>query len=323
MTEPTPPERGRHGPRPASGARQDPAPDFLLDLFADPLDPGYADAAAHRAEHGPRPAWRRQGALVLRTATLVATGFLLAVAYRHAVAAEPERSGAHAGLVDEVKAAQVRADRLQRRSDDLRSEVGRLQETALGGANPQLREIRQREAATGLATVTGDGVVVQLADPPTPIDPTTGKPTGADVSRVLDVDLQSVVNGLWSVGAEAIAVNGQRLTSTSTIRTAGSAILVDFRPVISPYDVAAIGPADVEERFNGGAGAAAMRALAKQYGLGFSSRARKGLTLPAAAADTPLRYAHPVGASTAGTPAATTGTPSTPSPGSSGSRGPR
>ena len=41
------------------------------------------------------------------------------------------------------------------------------------------------------------------------------------MSRVLDVDLQGVVNGLWASGAEAIAVNGQRLTGLTTIRAAG------------------------------------------------------------------------------------------------------
>jgi len=285
---------------PAPGSRF--APDFLLDLFANPLDPGYADAAAHRAEHGPPAGWRRRGALLLRVVALVATGFLLAVAYRHAIAGEPERSGAHAGLVEEVRSAQARADDLQRRSDDLRRQVTRLQETALGGATQQLRAIREQEAATGLVAVTGNGVVVRLADAPTPIDPTTGKPTGADVSRVLDVDLQSTVNGLWSSGAEAIAVNGQRLTSTSTIRTAGNAILVDFRPVTSPYDVAAIGPADIEERFERSAAAAGMRGLASQYGLGFSARRQADLTLPAAGTDAAPRYAHPVASTPGATP---------------------
>ena len=88
--------------------------------------------------------------------------------------------------------------------------------------------------------------MVRLADAPAPIDPTTGRVSGGDVSRVLDVDLQSVVNGLWAGGAEAVAVNGQRLTALTTIRAAGSAILVDFRPVTSPYEVSAIGPDDLE-----------------------------------------------------------------------------
>ena len=62
---------------------------------------------------------------------------------------------------------------------------------------------------------------------------------------MLDIDLQEVAQRALDAGAEAIAINGQRLTSTSTIRTAGGAILVDFRPVTGPYEVAAIGPRQI------------------------------------------------------------------------------
>jgi uncharacterized protein YlxW (UPF0749 family) len=110
---------------------------------------------------------------------------------------------------------------------------------------------------------------------------------------VLDVDLQAVVNGLWAGGAEAVSINGQRLTATSTIRTAGAAVLVDFRPVTSPYEVAAIGPNDLDDRFNQSPTAANLRAVAEQYGLGLSVRAADDLTLPAATSAT-LRYAQPV-----------------------------
>jgi uncharacterized protein YlxW (UPF0749 family) len=112
-----------------------------------------------------------------------------------------------------------------------------------------------------------------------------------EVSRVLDVDLQAVVNALWAAGAEAVAVNGQRLTTMSTIRTAGGAILVDFRPVTSPYEVAAIGPPDLEQRFGRSATAGAMADLARRYGLGYSTRSEGKLNLPAAPG-TSLRYAH-------------------------------
>mgnify|MGYP006206322601 CR=1 FL=1 len=59
--------------------------------------------------------------------------------------------------------------------------------------------------------------------------------------------LQDIANALWSAGAEAVAINGQRLTATSTIRAAGGAILVGFRPVTGPYEVSAIGPAEMDQ----------------------------------------------------------------------------
>ncbi len=267
------------------------APNFLLELFSNPLDPGYADAAARLARYGPRPKWRRRGAFGLRVVTLVAVGFLFAISYREVVATAPDRNSAHVGLVEEIKAAQARTDGLQQRSDELRREVTTQQQAALGGSAEQLRRVREQEARAGLAAVTGSGVVVRMTDAPTPIDPTTGKPSTTEVNRVLDVDVQAAVNGLWASGAEAIAVNGQRLTSTSTIRTAGSAILVDFRPVISPYDIAAIGPDDLEKTFNRSGSATVLRDLASRYGLSLSTRGEDDLSLPAAP-NPSLRYAQ-------------------------------
>jgi uncharacterized protein YlxW (UPF0749 family) len=280
-------------PLPPADDGQSFRPNFLLELFTDPLDPGYADAATARAKSGPKPAWRRASAFGLRTLAMVLVGFVLAVAYRQAIAAEPERSRAHAGLVEEVKTSQARTDALQAQSDQLRREVTAAEQAALGGSAEELRRVRELEAAAGLAAVTGPGVVVRLTDAPAPIDPNTGRPSTAQVSRVLDVDLQSVVNALWAAGAEAIAVNDQRLTATSTIRAAGDAVLVDYRPVLSPYEVAAIGPDALERTFNHTAAAAGMADLASQYGLGFTTRTASPLTLPAAPSSN-LRYAQPV-----------------------------
>jgi uncharacterized protein YlxW (UPF0749 family) len=268
------------------------SPDVLTELFREPLDPGYADAARRRAERGVPAARPGRTDLALRCVALLAIGFLFAVGYRHAVAAEPERSRAHAGLVNEIKQAQARTDALGQRANALRQQVNRLQESALGGE--RLRALRDQEAATGLAAVRGAGVLVTLTDSPPSVDPNTGKNADGDAGRVLDVDLQDVVNELWAQGAEAIAVNGERLTSISTIRAAGQAILVDFTPVTSPYRVAAIGPADLLDRFTRSIGATALKALAAEVGFDFDAVSRIGLILPGAS-EVPLNYATPLG----------------------------
>ncbi|GAA1751999.1 DUF881 domain-containing protein [Luedemannella helvata] len=268
-------------------------PDLLTEMFRNPLDPGYADAAERRASGPPKPAWRLAGARGLRLVVLVAIGLLLAVAYRHVVAGEPESARAHAGLVDEARGAQERTDELQAQADALRQEVAALRAQALGAGSGELRALREQEAATGLAKVVGDGVIVTVSDAPAQVDPTTGKQVTPEGGRVLDVDLQDVANGLWAAGAEAVAVNGQRLTATSTIRTAGGAILVDFRPVTSPYQVTAIGPENMLDSFLKGPSGAQLRGLKAKYGIQFSTSQRDDLTLPAAGTDVPLRYARP------------------------------
>jgi uncharacterized protein YlxW (UPF0749 family) len=132
---------------------------------------------------------------------------------------------------------------------------------------------------------------VRVDDAPDAVDAVTGagKP---DLGRVLDRDLQEIANALWSAGAEAISINDQRLTATSTIRAAGSAILVDFRPVNRPYVVRAIGPDDLEDSFEDSDTARLFRALVEDEGMSFSVRQVDDLTLPAAS-DPHLRFASP------------------------------
>ncbi|MFI7427965.1 DUF881 domain-containing protein [Micromonospora sp. NPDC049836] len=263
------------------------APDFLTELFRNPLDPGYADAAARRREVPPGRLRRVLGRPVSLVIVLV-IGFLFAVAYRETVAEEPGRAKARAGLVAGIKQREAETDRLTARADQLREEVGRQRDAALGGS--QASRLRNLEAGTGLGRVRGDGVVVRLADAAGDEDGVTAANAGPP--RVLYSDLQKVANALWAAGAEAIAINGQRLTATTTIRSAGEAILVDYRPVTGPYEVAAIGPGSMRDRFDDSRAADLMRDVARQTGLSFGVKDAEDLTLPAAPQPR-LRYAVP------------------------------
>ncbi|MDR7274777.1 DUF881 domain-containing protein [Catenuloplanes atrovinosus] len=292
------------------------APDFLTELFRNPLDPGYADAAARRAEQGPRTGWRGASARGFALTTLVLVGFLFAVAYRQTVAAEPARGKARAALVEQIRTRQEATEDLEQRAAALRAEVNALREATLEGDTAE--RLRELEAATGLAEVEGDGVVVTVADGNSDVNAVTGG--RKDVSKVLDRDLQDIANALWSCGAEAITINGERLTSTSTIRAAGEAILVDFQPVTGPYEVAAIGPDDLKDEFERTRSAALFRKLVSEYGMRFQVEQRDDLRL-AAAAGGDLEHAYrspeptpPASGSTApdGTSTPTPTTPTSP-----------
>ncbi|MEU8263956.1 DUF881 domain-containing protein [Micromonospora sp. NPDC048999] len=262
-------------------------PDFLTELFRNPLEPGYAAATARRKQ-APPSRWRRVLFGPVSLVVLATIGLLLAVAYRETVAEEPSRAKARAGLIAEIKRREAETDRLTDRADQLREEVGRERDAALSGS--QAYRLRNLEAGTGLGRVRGDGVVVRLADAPADKNTVTGADAGP--SRVLYSDLQKVANDLWAAGAEAVAINGQRLTATSTIRSAGEAILVDYRPVTSPYEVTAIGPGSMRNRFDDSRAAALMREVARTTGLSFGVKKAGGLTLPAAPQPR-LRYAVP------------------------------
>lgn len=91
-------------------------------------------------------------------------------------------------------------------------------------------------AAAAYLPEQGPGVVVTLENAPRPTFSGT-----TDLGRVIDRDVQHVVNALWQAGAEAVSVNDVRITARTSIRNAGTAILVDYKPITTPVRVAAIG----------------------------------------------------------------------------------
>jgi uncharacterized protein YlxW (UPF0749 family) len=264
------------------------APDFLTELFRNPLDPGYADAAARKAVEGGPTGAERRVLSGITLVTLVALGFLFVVAYQQTIADAPASTKARAALVQQVQSRRERTDQLQQHADQLGDEVSRLRERELGDATAT--GLRNLEAATGLAAVKGDGARIKLADGPTPVNAVTGERNTA--ARVKDTDLQLATNALWSLGAEAITINGQRLTATSTIRQAGEAVLVDLQPVTTPYEVVAIGPGDLAKKFRDGYAGRFFQELVTRYGMSFSAADARNVTLPAAT-ELKLRVAEP------------------------------
>jgi len=283
----------------AEGARNF-APDFLQEMFANPLDAGYFDAAERRRRKGPPSAGSRRFGFGLRTVALVLTGLLLAIAYQQTVAAKPEQNKVTSGLAGDVRARQQSTDALEAQADTLRAEVTRLRNASLTSTDAQ--QLTNLEAVTGLGPVRGDGAVIVMSDGPVPTNPVTGQPQGANLGQVLDVDLQAVTNELWRDGAEAITIDGQRLTSTTTIRAAGSAILVDFVPVKQPYQIQAIGPGNLAQTFRDSPTGAQYERFTQSYGMHFQVRSRDNLSLPAVP-DVQLRYAGVPGASPPPSPA--------------------
>jgi len=135
---------------------------------------------------------------------------------------------------------------------------------------------------TGAAPAKGPGVQVAVDDAPGAKSPKF---------QVQGQDLQKLANGLWAVGAEAVAVNGQRLTSLSAIRDAGSAITVNYVSLRPPYTVSAIGnPKQMGARLLDTPGGQTWATL-QSFGLKFAVTTKDQMLLPAARRIT-LRYAH-------------------------------
>ncbi|MGI8679305.1 MAG: DUF881 domain-containing protein [Jatrophihabitans sp.] len=266
---------------------------LLLDLVGNPLDPGYAAAARRR---GSRPNRHRFDRPIAAAGALL-IGFLLVVAYTYTNRGAPEAQRVHDRLVDRVRTAQDGADKLAGELGRVEKELASEQAKVLPPAGALARGLKQARSVAGQLAVYGPGLVVTLREPPAPSSSTVAGRAGSvpitDTNILSDRDVRSVVNELWHDGAEAIAVNGIRLTPTSAIRFAGQAVLVDFQPITSPYRIEAIGDADLlSTSFAQSAAASRYQTLAGTDHIGFSFEGRSRLDLPASGPVTP-RFATP------------------------------
>ena len=291
---------GGGGPRYSLGAS-------LLDaVLAETLDPAYAEAAAARAARTPaerdagrtRRRWRARSLVAL---TMAIAGLLLAVTYDQAAATAQGREQIRARLVADIQQESAVSDGLTGQLEELRVEVSRTQEHLLEASavgQGALDELLSAEQGAAAVPVTGPGLLVTLAnaDPKADADPVGGATELDPRSRVQDGYLQVVVNALWAAGAEAVSINGRRLGPTTAIRFAGEAVLVDFRPVTSPYEISAVGdPEELQNQFLTDPEVKKLAEISLLWDLRFDFARQEELSLPAAS--TPeLRSARPEGA---------------------------
>ncbi|MFL6136819.1 MAG: DUF881 domain-containing protein [Frankiaceae bacterium] len=307
------------------------------------LEDGYADAARRRAAASPGPPGalpgpppgrateqvRRRRARLTVAAVLLLVGLILAMAAARTHRDAPAATRTRLALVEDVQRRTAAVDRLARTAQALAAETARLRASGLTSSAGAAagRRLARLQLDVGAVALAGPGLEVTLDDarPATPAPlggGGGGTPSDIEAGRIIDRDLQQVVNALWAAGAEAIAVNGQRITALSSIREAGDAILVDLRPLSPPYRVVALGDPDaLPAGFAASPTAGQFRTYAQAYGLGFAVRAATRAEVPAAtglllhaAQAPPPTQAPPSTPSTSSTPAG-----STRSPGPSGS----
>ncbi len=265
---------------------------LLTLITARSMDEDYAHVAQKRAAAGEstapgtRPHW-------VSLAAVVVLGVMAAV-----VAAQTDREAG----VDELSRAAL-IERIEAQSGqlaDLQGDVGELSRanqdvasnsTAVQGQLEDLStRVRRAELNTGFAPVHGPGVRFTVDNRP-----------GIDVdTEIRDEDLATLVDGLWAAGAEAIAINDQRLNVLGGIRNTGRAVHVNGRPVLAPYVVSAIGdPRTLEARLLQTSEGQTWFGLVNGLDFVFSSENVDDIRLPAAP-ERPLRDVIELNADPAG-----------------------
>jgi uncharacterized protein YlxW (UPF0749 family) len=205
--------------------------DLLKQIIEHPVDPDYAVVAARTPDGERRPSRRSRIAFGL---VVLLIGALFAVAALQTTRSRPLIQNERNELVSRIQAAQKNRDRLRAEADRLAAQNTRLRNAGLGdtAGDRALRDkLTAMEAATGAAAVVGPGLKITVDD----------GPGSSGDNRVLDIDLQVLLNGLWTAGAEAVQINGQRITSLTAVREAGQAITVNYRSLRPPYEIDAIG----------------------------------------------------------------------------------
>ncbi len=248
------------------------------------LDADYEHVAARkRAARTPpdaRRAPRRTAAVVL-----LVFGALVTVAAVQTSQNANVSDANRASLIDQVNVRRQAVSDLQEQLSTEQARVLALQrsitarQTRTRATQARLDRIAQE---AGFGPVRGPGVKVTVDNPPD-VDP-------SQMAR--DSDLALLANALWASGAQAVSVNGQRLTGSGAFRNVGFQVLLNSQPINAPYVFQVIGnpgtlPANL---LSTSAGA---RWYALKDSLGFRFDVTNGGTMTLPAAPTPsLRSAH-------------------------------
>ncbi|HSS12004.1 MAG TPA: DUF881 domain-containing protein [Acidimicrobiales bacterium] len=193
------------------------------------------------------------------------------------------------GLIDQQQ--RTAAD-LRRQIDDLRRQIAAVQ-TAEASRATQVAALQSQlhsaNLVAGLQALRGPAVRVTLNDS----DLKTSPSGNVNDLVIHSQDIQAVVNALWRAGAEAIAVNDQRLVETSAVLCVGNTLLLNGTVHSPPYRVVAV--AANRDRFEADDLVRNLRQDATTFGLGFSVSTDDAATVPAFDGGANLRYARPLG----------------------------
>lgn len=161
------------------------------------------------------------------------------------------RPGRYTDLAGLVEGEAADYQRVEDRLIDLSDEVDRLGANVLDRGVDEVRgEAAELRDPAGLTPRRGPGVRIAMADAPTElIDEAVERNREAapedriNLNRyvVHQQDLQAVVNALWTGGATAVTVAGQRIISTTGIKCQGPVVQLQGVPYPQPFVIEAVG----------------------------------------------------------------------------------
>lgn len=175
----------------------------------------------------------------------------------------------------------------------LRARIVAQQQAATSGASSLSSltvELDRQRLAAGLSVPHGPGVSVMLDDS------AKAMPAGDDAANYLihDFELRDVASLLFLAGAEAVAINDERLVASTSIYCVGSTIIVNNTRLSPPYEIRALGnSSQLEEALKDPGTLKKIKSRAQLYGIQFKYTQSKDLSVPAFAGGFAIKYASP------------------------------
>jgi uncharacterized protein YlxW (UPF0749 family) len=160
-------------------------------------------------------------------AIVLVLGFLFAVQVRSQATAQRYLSGQdNVGLGLLITGLSQSNQRLADARGELQQQIQQLGAAAASGSNPApalQREMTNLEIVDGSVPVHGPGLLMTVS------------------YTLHDYEVQDLANALRQSGAEAVELNGHRLTAKSVIGEKSGRATVDGQDIQAPYRVSAVG----------------------------------------------------------------------------------
>lgn len=226
-----------------------------------------------RSSHAARSSVRASVSIIL---VLSLAGILFTSSARLAKSSEDRHPD---NLAELVQIETERVEKLQTTVNNLQDTVDKLADRS-SNSHPKFdpEEAENTSIHAGASSVTGPGLIVELADAP-------ADQLNADIPPdslvVHQQDLEAVINALWAGGAEAMTLQDQRVLSTTAFRCVGNVLSLHGRVYSPPYRVQAIGdPALLRAALDSSEQIANYRDWVEVVGLGWSVEDAEKLELP-------------------------------------------
>lgn len=211
----------------------------------------------------------------------VVLGIMLAVQFR---ATQDIRSSLQFQRVEDLT---QRLIQVEKERNSLLEQVRELKQST--DADVTSKDIESIKIGAGLVPLQGTGVIITLDDTKSSAPPGSKNP---NLYLIRDEDILKVLNELRAAGAEAIAINNQRLVASSEIRTAGPFVSINNQNFAAPFEIKAIGdPATLESalKIRGG-----VIETLQFWGIQVAVKQQENIQIPAFKGTFRFNHAHPV-----------------------------